>query len=109
MTSPNAGTYDVLTIDFGEALDYVLIQHTIKIVDSEKKPVAGKIQITGHQHVVDFIPDESWHRGRYILQIEGRLEDLAGNNLNRRFEKDLLKEEKERKERGVFERKFEVK
>ena len=71
--------------------------------------MAGKIQITGHQHVVDFIPDESWHRGRYILQIEGRLEDLAGNNLNRRFEKDLLKEEKERKERGVFERKFEVK
>ncbi len=36
-----------------------------------------------------FYASESWKAGEYNLRIEGRLEDLAGNNLNRPFDKDL--------------------
>ena len=33
----------------------------------------------------------AWKAGRYRLKIESRLEDLAGNNLNRPFDRDITR------------------
>ena len=37
-----------------------------------------------------FKPDLDWKVGDYELLIDSKLEDLAGNNLNHLFDKDLL-------------------
>ena len=37
-----------------------------------------------------FTPKRQWLSGYYTLEIEPRLEDVAGNNLERLFDKDLL-------------------
>ncbi len=36
-----------------------------------------------------FTPEKPWETGLYKLQVESRLADLAGNNLNRLFDVDL--------------------
>ena len=44
--------------------------------------------------------------GTYILQIESRLEDLAGNNLDRLFDTDLT--QKQQASKNIHKRQFEI-
>ncbi len=105
---PKSGTYDPLDVDFGEALDHLLLQNAINLTDTDKKRIPGKIQITNEEHLFQFLPDNPWRKGKFILRVEGRLEDLAGNNLNRLFEEDLLKPNKKNQVKEMFEMRFEL-
>lgn len=103
---PKSETYDPLELDFGEALDYILLQYTIRLMDEKGGSVPGKIQVANKEHLFQFLPVESWKTGKYVIKVEGRLEDLAGNNLNHLFERDLLKSDNKKQEREIFEREF---
>ena len=88
---PVAGTQQALTVDFNEPLDYALISNTIMTISPSGEQVQGKISVSGTERSLIFKPSSAWTAGNYILRVDTRLEDLAGNNLNRLFDRDILK------------------
>lgn len=83
-------TGDLLQIDFLEELDYSLLGEVFELKDDLGNKVEGKWQIGEHEKSIEFLPEKAWKKGSYQLQIENRLEDLAGNNINRLFETDII-------------------
>jgi hypothetical protein len=86
---PQAATQVPLKIEFREPLDYVLLEEAIDVMDDQGKRVDGEFKITDEETVLHFIPAGEWQVGSYAVQCESRLEDLAGNNLNRLFDRDI--------------------
>lgn len=85
---PRAGTKHKLIIDFKQPLDYLVVKNAIHILDKNKKELVGTYDLNNGENQLAFTPDSTWVRGDYYLQVEGRLEDLAGNNLDRLFDYD---------------------
>lgn len=104
---PPAGKKHVLEIQFPEALDYFLMKEGIAIKNSKGHNVAGTIEIDSEEKVFRFSPNAPWDKGHFVLHIEGRLEDLAGNNLNRPFDHDIDGKNK-KQSREIFTKEFEI-
>lgn len=88
LTIPEVDTKSGLGIDFQESLDCILISETIQIFKG-KEEVKGSFFVSKKGNSVVFIPENTWEKGNYQIKIQSRLEDLAGNNLNRLFDEDL--------------------
>lgn len=106
---PAAGTRQSLTIDFGEPLDRLLAELTILVRNTQGANVEGEVQLSMDEQQFSFLPKEPWRPTSYVLVVETRLEDLAGNNLNRLFETDLNRQPNRKEPRAVFERVFLIK
>lgn len=89
---PQSNTRQSLSISFNESLDYALLKNTISIILIDGQIVSGKVIVNIKEDSVSFYPDSNWKPGNYHLIIDSKLEDLAGNNLNRLFDRDLLKD-----------------
>ncbi len=100
VNTPPMNTKQPLTIAFGEPLDYSLLKEALTILTADEKNVKGTWQISEKESKSAFTPDKNWESGKYDLRIETRLEDLAGNNLNRPFDRD--KSQKENKDPKDF-------
>ncbi len=87
--SPTSSTKQPLKISFKEALDHSLLQEVFTIQDNNGTKVTGRWEIGKLEMYVNFIPDVNWKAGAYQILIEPRLEDLAGNNLVRAFDRDV--------------------
>lgn len=90
ITIPEANSKDKLKVDFLEALDYSLLQEVFTLRSDDGKEISGIWELGSEEKAITFSPNENWKPGNYTIQIESRLEDLAGNNLNRLFEVDLV-------------------
>lgn len=88
ITAPGAGTRNPLEVNFHEPLDHVLIREAIGIYRNDE-PIRGKVEIIASETAFRFTPDNPWTAGTYTLASEARLEDLAGNNLERAFDIDM--------------------
>ncbi len=99
LSLPKANTKDALIIDAKSPLDYFLLSESLTILNANDEPVKGQVTIKNDQ-IWEFIPYKPWHDGMYQLQVNTRLEDLAGNNINRLFDRDIRKD-KERDEEVV--------
>jgi len=88
LTVPDKHTKSGLGINFHEFLDAFLVEETINIYKNEAE-IQGSFFISKKANSVVFIPVQPWKKGNYQIKIESRLEDLAGNNLNRLFDEDL--------------------
>jgi hypothetical protein len=86
---PAVNTQKSLKIHFKEAMDYILLKNTIQITDANGNIVLGKVEIEDEEKIYSFTPDKPWTEKKYKIKTEARLEDLAGNNLNRLFDTDL--------------------
>jgi hypothetical protein len=86
---PAAGSVKPLEADFGESLDFFLLQESISIINEKGNAVKGTARISDEEKKYRFVPSGNWITGDYTLRIETRLEDLAGNNINRVFDRDL--------------------
>jgi len=92
---PAEGTDQPLKVSFKEPLDYFLISETISIVDEKGTSIPGKIKVINKETGFDFFPHKQWQPGQYCLRVASHLEDLAGNNLNKLFDRDIqLKQSK---------------
>ena len=98
---PKSSTMEPLEIFLPEALDFILLQECITVGQSVKIP--GEVRISSDQRRWTFNPESSWSAGDYTLAIEGRLEDLAGNNLNRLFDSALNEDPDQEAEKRVWE------
>ncbi len=103
--SPKAESKDPLKVNAGEPLDYFLLQETMSIIDGQENIVRGTITISDKERGFEFNPAKSWKKGRYKIQVAAYLEDLAGNNLQRLFDRDIQKQP-EKKVEEFFERGF---
>lgn len=88
---PASTTKQPLKIDLKESLDHGLLQEVFQIQHNTGAKVAGRWEISQFEKQCSFIPDTNWKAGSYQLLIESRLEDLAGNNLVRPFDRDISK------------------
>lgn len=86
---PVRETKNPLFIYFGEVLDHFLLQESFAIKNGNGDTVTGIWKITDKDRACRFIPSVPWAEGNYTIDIAARLEDLAGNNLNRPFDRDL--------------------
>ena len=105
---PKNGTTQPLEVDLGEPLDYVLLLNTIWLIDSNGNIVDGSAHIDNEEMKYRFTPVKPWSRGSYKLKIEARLEDLAGNNLNRLFDLDLSSAVALQPAKKVFEKEWRI-
>lgn len=103
LTLPQKSTVQPLSITVPEALDYVLLHNTVQVVDTQGNTVAGSFQISDEEKKIRFMPTKPWSAGTYKLQVEARLEDLAGNNLNRLFDRDITDKKTLPSDQKVFE------
>jgi hypothetical protein len=105
--TPRAGSVMPLRIKLHEQLDYLLLKNAIRIVDGNNNTIAGIIETQANETELFFIPDLPWIKGIYKVEVESRLEDLAGNNLERLFDKDLTQQSTGRP-KEIFKRSFHI-
>ncbi|WP_460955682.1 Ig-like domain-containing domain [Spirosoma litoris] len=108
ISQPKSGGEQPLEVAFGEALDYSLLTETMHVFTPTGQLVAGSWQIGKEEKMGLFTPDVPWQTGEYRIRIEGRLEDLAGNNLNRLFDRDITRKELSKKSQSFAELRFVV-
>jgi hypothetical protein len=109
LTAPKAGTKQPVVVVFPEPLDHGLLERVLTISDPQGKPLAGKVQVADQERRWQFTPEQPWAGGTYELHVEAILEDLAGNNLARPFEVDLLKPIQREEKSDVLKLPFDVK
>lgn len=105
---PQAGSVQPLDVAFGEALDYSLLTETLHVMNEAGETVSGKWHLADREKRALFIPGEAWKAGLYRLRIESRLEDLAGNNLSRPFDRNLTRKDRPVSSQPFVERYFKV-
>lgn len=89
VTSPEAGGREPLRAAFYEPLDHALLHRLLWVEDVAGAAVAGSIATRDAEREWSFVPAAPWAPGGYVLRVDRRLEDLAGNRIGRAFEVDL--------------------
>ncbi len=82
---PPAASMAPLTITFDRPFDHQLAQTAIRLRDMDGQSVPGEVTIDNHEKRWRFHPVHPWHGAAVQLVVDGRLEDVAGNNF-----RDLL-------------------
>lgn len=106
MKVPAAATRQPLHIGFHEPLDPFLVPETMQIFDDQDRVVQGRMRLLNKEREGEFYPERPWPPGRYRLRVAAYLEDLAGNNLNKVFDRDVTLQPK--REDAYVERAFDV-
>lgn len=91
-SSPKNNTKTPLRIHFAEPLDAILAKEVIYIINTDNKVVEGTYKLVNNETIIEFYPKTNWQEGTYLIEVESKLEDLAGNNLNHLFDVDLEEE-----------------
>ncbi len=89
LSPPPVGTTQPVKVDFKESLDHSLIAEGLSITNENGKLVSGKWEVGTEEKAAFFKPVENWKAGKYGLRVRTVLEDLAGNNVNRPFDRDI--------------------
>ena len=90
LSLPYPGTRDPLIIEFNEIMDIATSRKAIIVLDSNGDKLVGNVKIGKNESSWLFVPEIQWESGTFQLRILSKLEDLAGNNLNRVFDRDIL-------------------
>lgn len=104
---PSPGTTQPLVIETDESLDYFLLNETVEFMNHKNERIKGALTVTGNESKIHFIPDTPWVAGSYRLQVASYLEDRAGNNLNKVFDRDIIQKQT-MEEKTIFEKKFQI-
>jgi len=92
---PPAGSPSPLTIQFPEPMDSALAPRMINVHLADGTPIPGEAELTNNETRWQFNPDIPWQAGRYAIEANTSLEDLAGNSLGRPFEVDVFEKVEE--------------
>ncbi|MPR36224.1 hypothetical protein GBK04_23480 [Cytophagaceae bacterium SJW1-29] len=91
LVPPLGSTTQPLKVDFKESLDHSLITESLRVQDENGQMIRGTWQVGEEEKTAYFKPSETWKAGIYTLSVRTILEDLAGNNLNRPFDRDVTR------------------
>lgn len=92
--TPKVNTKEKLIVKSSDFLDMMLIEKNVRILYNDKN-VSGDFSYSKNSKDFYFQPKDNWISGEYTISIKSKLEDLAGNNFNRLFDRDITKDEKE--------------
>ena len=92
---PTIGSTEPLTVEFYQSLDHALLEHSLWVNNAAGTPMAGLGSVGPGERSWRFEPESPWEDGRYVVAVDPRLEDLAGNSLIRVFDRDLMRAEDE--------------
>lgn len=79
LTRPAAGSVEPFEVDLGSPHDHVSLAYRLRIATTDGEVVPGRIDLGPGEEVWSFTPAAPWAIGTYVLHIDARLEDLAGN------------------------------
>jgi hypothetical protein len=91
LQAPPAGTLDSLTITFDRTLDHALLARCLGVSGRDGVPLDGRERIGDEERSWTFTPSRPWRAAPHQLVIDPVLEDLAGNSVNRVFDRDLTR------------------
>jgi hypothetical protein len=86
--APAEGTREPLRIVFPEPYDRALLERALAVVGADGRRVAGRATLHDAERRWSFVPDAPWRPGHHDVRVDPLLEDLAGNNLRRLFDRD---------------------
>jgi hypothetical protein len=87
--APVARSTEPLEVRFGRPLDRALLEHGLAVRSGAGDLVAGEFIIGAAEVSAAFHPAAPWRPGTYVLEVDPRLEDIAGNSSTRVFDRDL--------------------
>ncbi|HMJ91490.1 MAG TPA: hypothetical protein VK530_16830, partial [Candidatus Acidoferrum sp.] len=90
ISAPRAITREPLVVAFPESMDHALAQRVIRVANGSGALVDGKIALEDQERRWSFTPGENWRTGAHAVLVQTTIEDLAGNNIGKRFEVDLF-------------------
>ncbi|MDW3192462.1 MAG: hypothetical protein R8G66_08855 [Cytophagales bacterium] len=76
--APMSGSIEPIQINWSKPLDYALAKRMISVIH-ENQDVPVIAELFDHERQLQLIPSSEWSAGKYFLEIDPRLEDLAGN------------------------------
>lgn len=82
---PKANTRDPLTITFPEPMEAALAKRLIQVAH-----VVGDVRLHDDERRWVLEPKDPWSPGEYKVMVPAIIEDLAGNNIGKRFEVDIF-------------------
>ena len=80
---------DLSRVEFDRPLDRALLARCLRIVGAEGEAVAGRSRTEDAEVGWSFEPERTWSPASHSLVVDPILEDLAGNSLERVFDRDL--------------------
>jgi hypothetical protein len=86
---PAPGSADELRVDFDRPLDVGLLAHCLAVLDSDGGRVHGAAVPADDGLAWSFIPRYPWVVGAYRIAVDPILEDVAGNSVQRVFDRDM--------------------
>jgi hypothetical protein len=89
ITVPAAGSGQALCVDFDRPLDVGLLAHCLTVVDPAGRPVIGTATPAPDGLSWAFVAQQPWVAGAYSIAVDPILEDVAGNSVQRVFDRDL--------------------
>lgn len=88
--TPAPSTHDPLRVTFGEPMDRALAERLIRVNNGNGSPVSGHARLEDEERLWLFVPEQPWSPGAFRLSILTTIEDIAGNNIGKPFEVDLV-------------------
>lgn len=79
-------------MQFEKPLDHAIIERRITILDPNGKVVLGDVGISDEERHWTFTPSLPWAPGAYQIKVPTLIEDVAGNNIGKPFDLDLLED-----------------
>lgn len=105
---PKVSSKESLVLQFNESLDYMLAQEVLTVKKGGAF-VSGNLKVNSDGRSWSLTPYKEWESGDYIITVGTKLEDLAGNNLNRLFDVDLhAQDSKKRSTQSFYELTFKI-
>jgi hypothetical protein len=86
---PPKNISDLLVLRASESMDKILLSDGIRVSDDQGNKIEGTVTVLSNESGIAFRPQQQWTNVTYLVGINPLLEDLAGNNFNRVFDKDL--------------------
>jgi hypothetical protein len=90
IATPKAATLEALAITFPESMDHALSERMIRVLGPSGALFDGKAAMENQERRWRFIPTLPWGQGAYKVSVQTTIEDLAGNNIGKAFEVDLV-------------------
>jgi len=105
---PKSGTTEPLTVVFPEPMDHALALRLMRVVRESGELIDGTTALEDQDRRWMFVPSSQWPRGACRLIVQTTIEDLAGNNIGKAFEVDLVEPVQRRMTNSSVKLPFEV-
>jgi hypothetical protein len=105
LTPGTTGTMEPLTVDFDRPLDHGLVARCLHVVSAAGR-IGGWTTVGHQERSWAFTPASPWLDVPYRLVVDPVLEDVAGNSVQRVFDRDLSNAEDTPRDGGPVELPF---